>query len=503
MVKHVKYPSFVIILFFAFAWVFSATAEEPGEFRPQPVLHPTEKCGASGDVVEPPDEFPVSRAPLVNTAKRVPKLANPGAPLLRGNELVFDAGWEMIEAPKLHADGATISQPGVDTGDWYDATVPGTVLTTLVNQGVYPDPYFGLNNRLIPETLNKQDYWYRTAFTVPKDFVGRELTLQFNGINYYAEVWFNGQYLGHITGAFIRGKFDVTKLVHPDGQNVLAVMIAPPPDPGLLAEESMTFGPREDGGKLCLDGPTFQCAEGWDWIPPIRDRDAGIWQDVTLSATGPVAIEDPQVISQLPLPDTSRADVTVQTDLRNLSDAVQHGILEGSFEGVKFKQPVTLQPGETKEVSFAPSDFPQLTVQHPRLWWPNGYGKAELYHLSLKFVSDNGDESDDAAVQFGIREMSYEFEVKKPDGSYERVEYTPLLARGPDKPVIDNRRYTMMYGPENTARRNAAILAAKGKIPTTPFHWAKTSRQRSVYGRGWKIPGPLRRLPIPTWGCIS
>ncbi|HEV2454413.1 MAG TPA: glycoside hydrolase family 2 TIM barrel-domain containing protein [Verrucomicrobiae bacterium] len=454
-------------------WILPAMAELPGEFRPKPVLHPTEKCGATGDVVEPADEFPVSRAPLVNTAQRKAKLANPGEPTLRGNELVFDAGWEMIEAPRLNADGASLSQPGVDTRDWYDATVPGTVLTTLVNEGVYPDPYFGLNNRLIPETLNKQDYWYRTEFDLPDKFSGRHLMLQFKGINYYAEVWFNGRYLGHITGAFIRGNFDVSRLAQPGRKNVLAVMIAPPPDPGLLAEESVKFGPREDGGKLCLDGPTFQCSEGWDWIPPIRDRDAGIWQDVVLRATGPVTIDDPQVITQLPLPDTSSADVTVKTDLRNLSDSVQHGKLEGSFEGVKFEQPVTLQAGETANVSFAPKDFAQLTVQHPRLWWPNGYGKPELYHLSLKFISDSGDESDHTAVRFGIREMSYELQVKKPDGSRERVEYTPLLLPPSSGPVIDNRRYTMMYGPENTARRHAAILAAGGTIPSTPFHWGQ------------------------------
>jgi hypothetical protein len=467
---------YLLIPFVFFISTSSTLAEQPGEFRPQPVPHPVEKCGATGDVVEPPDEFPASRAPLVNTAHRKPKLANPGQPTLRGSDLIFNAGWEMIEAPKLSADGSTLSQPGVDTTDWYDATVPGTVLTTLVNEGVYPDPYFGLNNRLIPETLNKQDYWYRTEFTLPKNFSGRHLTLQFNGINYYAEVWFNGQYLGHITGAFIRGKFDVTALAHPDGKNVLAVMIAPPPDPGLLAEESMKFGPREDGGKLCLDGPTFQCSEGWDWIPPIRDRDSGIWQDVMLHATGPVTIEDPQVITQLPLPDTSRADVTVRTDLRNLTDTVQHGTLIGSFEGVQFEQPVTLQPGETKDVAFNPKDFAQLTVHNPRLWWPNGYGKPELYHLNLKFASDAGDESDHTTLQFGIREMSYEFEVKKPDGAYERVEYSPLLLPGSDKPVIDNRRYTMMYGPENTARRDAAIQAAHGKVPTTPFHWGQSQQ---------------------------
>jgi hypothetical protein len=187
--------------------VLNLRAEVPGEFRPQPILVPAEDAGAKGTNVQPRDTYPVSHSPLVNTARRKPKLAGPGTPSLHGNELTFNAGWEMVEASKLGAaDGPTISQPGVDTHEWYDATVPGTVLTTLVDQGVYPDPYYGLNNLLIPESLNRQDYWYRTEFTVPDSFAGRQLSLQFNGINYYAEIWFNGTYLGHITGAFIRGK---------------------------------------------------------------------------------------------------------------------------------------------------------------------------------------------------------------------------------------------------------------------------------------------------------
>ena len=106
-------------------------------------------------------------------------------------------------------------------------------------------------------------------FTVPAGFTGRELWLQFNGINYYAEVWLNGQYLGHITGAFIRGEFDVTRLAKPGAVNVLAVMVAPPPDPGIPSEQSVKGGPGDNGGTLCLDGPTFVCSEGWDWIPAI------------------------------------------------------------------------------------------------------------------------------------------------------------------------------------------------------------------------------------------
>jgi hypothetical protein len=162
-------------------------AETPGEFRPGPVLSPAEKVGATGVKVQPPDTLPTSRAPIP-AAQRKPKLAKRGQPILRGNELVFNAGWELAEAPRIKADGAALSRSGVDTHDWCDATVPGTVLTTLVEQGVYPDPYFGLNNLAIPESINKQDYWYRTEFTVPAAFAGRELWLQFKGINYYAEV---------------------------------------------------------------------------------------------------------------------------------------------------------------------------------------------------------------------------------------------------------------------------------------------------------------------------
>ena len=481
-----------------FAGALTLVAEVPGEFRPQPTLHPAEMAGATGTNVQPLDTYPVSHAPLINTAQRKPKLADPGGPTLRGSELVFNAGWEMIEAPRLKtAAGATLSKPGVDTRDWYDATVPGTVLTTLVNEGVYPDPYFGLNNLLIPESLNQQDYWYRTGFTVPKNFSGRELTLQFNGINYYAEVWFNGHYLGHITGAFIRGKFDVTKFAKPGEQNVLAVMVAPPPDPGIPSEQSVKYGPGDNGGRLCLDGPTFACTEGWDWIPAIRDRDTGLWQDVVLRATGPVIMGDPQVITKLPLPDTSSAEVTIETELHNASTSPEQGVLRGEFEGVKFAQPVALHAGEIKTVSFAPKDFPQLTVEHPRLWWPNGYGRPELYHLQLRFITNDKNESDHAAVRFGIREMSYNFEVKKPGGIHERVEFTPTLARGAGAKIIDNRRDTMVWGLENKAKRDAAVMAAGGTPSDKPFWWGQ--QQETTVGL-WPgaEPSPALRLADDT-----
>lgn len=455
-----------------FVVVFNAGAEVPGEFRPQPILHQVEKVWATGDKIQPPDTLPVSRADNpVTPVIRKPKLVQPGSPVLVGNDLIFNAGWEMIEAPKLKdTNTVALSEPGINTKDWYDATVPGTVLTTLVDQGVYPDPYYGLNNLAIPESLSRQDYWYRTEFVTPKTFADRELWLHFNGINYYAEIWLNGNYLGHITGAFTRGEFNVTPLIKPDATNVLAVMIVPPPDPGIPSEQSVKYGAGDNGGKLCVDSPTFVCTEGWDWIPGIRDRSSGIWQDVILHATGPVTIGDPQVITELPLPDISRAAVTIQTELSNASSAVQQGKLKGTFEGVKFEQPVILQAGETKMVSFTPANFPQLNLQHPRLWWPNGYGKPELYHLQLDFVTGKKNESDEKKLNFGIRELSYEFGLRMPDGKVQRFEYTPTTARDSAAPVIDNRRQSMLWGPENAKRREEVT----GQKPSTsPFWWGR------------------------------
>jgi hypothetical protein len=422
----------------------SLEAETPGEFRPVPTLHPAEKVGASGFKIQPPETLPQSRAPLP-VAHRKQKLASQPGPAVSGNMITFNAGWEMTEARNVTTNGAILSMPGVDTHGWYDATVPGTVLTTLVNEGVYPDPYFGLNNLEIPESLNKQNYWYRTEFTLPATFSGKELAWQFNGINYYAEVWFNGKYLGHITGAFIRGNFNVSALAQPGAKNVLAVMIAPPPDPGIPSEQSVKFGPGDNGGALCLDGPTFVCSEGWDWIPAIRDRCSGIWQDVVLRATGPVTIADPHVVTLLPVPDLSRADITVNVDLHAARGQPTEGTLKGDFEGVEFSKLVSLAGGETRTVQFTPDDFPQLTVRQPRLWWPNGYGEPNLYHLHLSFVTSDGVESDTQSVRFGIRQMSYELEVGKPAGGHERIEFTPAAVQGSTDAILDNTRAAMHW----------------------------------------------------------
>jgi hypothetical protein len=370
----------------------------------------------------PQSTVPPSK-PVARPEATVPVLAARGP-----NQWVLAGGWKLAVARKIPSTGADISEPGFDTKGWWGATVPGTVLTTLIDRGVYPDPDYGLNNLAIPETLARQDYWYRTEFTAPASLQGRRLTLTFNGINYAAAVWVNGRNVGNIKGAFIRGVFDVTSLVKIGKPNTVAVLISPPPHPGVPNEKSNVAGPGPNGGMLLLDGPTFFCTEGWDWIPGIRDRDTGIWQDVILSDSGAVKIGDAQVVTKLPLPAIDRANVTLAVPLRNDTGTAVNGTLIAEFEGVRVQTPVSVSPGETT-ITLTPSQFPQLSVANPRLWWPNGYGKPNLYHLTISFTGAKG-ESDRKIVRFGMREISYEMSLLDDTSRIRRVEYSPAEDKG-------------------------------------------------------------------------
>ena len=300
----------------------------------------------------------------------------------------LNSGWQLQDAAKVGAAGKVVSTAIFKPGGWYNATVPGTVLTSLVNDGVYPEPLYGENNRpdKIPDSLCRTSYWYRKVFAVPPAYAGRHVWLNFAGINYEAEVWVNGHDLGRIRGAFARGLFDITPDALPGKPSVLAVQIFPEPHPGVPLEQTIANGVGHNGGETARDGPTFLCSIGWDWIPGIRDRNMGLWQGVSLTATGPVTLKDTYVTSDLPLPRTDSADLTVQTTLRNVDGKPQAGLLIGTFGSAAFRLPVTLGAGETRTLTLTPADVSGLHVLHPRLWWPNGYGPQNLYVLHLRFV---------------------------------------------------------------------------------------------------------------------
>ncbi len=389
-------------------------------FAPASPHWPVQTRQIQGQVTpQSPSTLPHSKAPFSRPAKRALG-AHPALKARNAHTWTLQ-DWTLASATRLpRATGAALSNVGYATGSaWYVASVPGTVLTTLVDGGVYPDPGYGLNNMAIPESLHMHDWWYRTVFKVPANLAGRQLRLTFNGVNYSGEVWVNGKRIGHTKGAFARGVFDVTGDLVAGHDNAVAVRVSPPPHAGVPNEESLVGGPGENGGMMELDGPTFLATEGWDWIPSVRDRDTGLWQSVVLRASGAVRIGATHVVTSFPAADHSRADVRVDVPLHNSGALPVHGMLHVAFGDVHVNKPVTVAPGSSV-VHLDPADIPQLVVRHPHLWWPNGYGKPYLYCMHVRFTM-GGATSDQAQFRFGIREISYELSLFDQKGRLRRV----------------------------------------------------------------------------------
>ncbi|SPE38876.1 Mannosylglycoprotein endo-beta-mannosidase [Candidatus Sulfopaludibacter sp. SbA6] len=327
-----------------------------------------------------------------------------------GETIELGSGWRMRSARDVAEDGKAVSMPSYDASRWYGiARMPSTVLQTLEDSGVYPDLYFGMNlAATVPHDLFLQDWWYRTTFPVA---AGASLHwLVFKGINYRAEIWLNGQKVAdnkRVVGMYNEFEFNVTDKVVIGPNNVLAVRVTP--------EQA---APEIQGVEL---------ADSWhDWInwkylgyddqqrrlrfSFVPDRNAGVWKQVYLRNTNAVALEHPYVATDLPLPSTSPAALTVFCDVRNGSSVPASGTLEGEISrpgrpAIRIQQSVTLQAGENREVQFTPESHRQLSVTNPDLWWPSNWGQPNLYQLKLTFRIA-GEVSDSAQMQFGIRKIT-------------------------------------------------------------------------------------------------
>lgn len=353
-----------------------------------------------------PDGYILSELEVYGRGGFIPQPKPAAAARPDGSLALAGGGWRVQRDSLVSVDGQALSKLGFDDRDWIVATVPGTVLSSYLNVDAIPDPNYGENQLLISDSFFYADFWYRNEFMAPPMGDGQHAWLNFDGINWKAEVYLNGTKLGRMEGSFTRGRFDVTRLLRGGGKNALAVRVEKNATPGSVKQKTFEVCAK-NGGALGLDNPTYHASIGWDWIPTIRGRDTGIWAGVSLTLTGPVTLEDPFVTTALPLPDTSYADVNVEATLVNHSSQIITGTLHGSLGDVKFEQRVTLDGSASKKVKLDPSTSPALRLQNPRLWWPVGYGEPHLYPMELSFQPEGQGVSDTCAFQVGVRQMAY------------------------------------------------------------------------------------------------
>ena len=382
-----------------------------------------------------------------------------------GAKLPLHDGWKLQSSCDVKADGAHISQAGFSTSGWHATVIPSTVVAALVADKTYPDLYFGTNLRSLPggdypkgknfsllpmpkDSPFRCSWWYRTEFRLPEEYEGRYVWIDFGGINYRANIWLNGRKVAgdaDVAGAYRTYEFDITDFVDRKGPNVLAVE---------------TFAQTENDLGI-----------NWvDWNPAPPDKDMGLWREVFLRASGPVAVRYPSVSAHFFKADSlDEADVTVQAELRNASPYEARGTLEGSLDNIHFQESYVLKAGEVRQVQLAPDHFPVLRVQNPKLWWPYAMGPQNLHQLTLRFVEEN--QTDDVqSARVGIREITsmvdkYEHLVFRVNGKRILIRgagWTPdMLLRQDERKLADEFRYVRDL--------NLNTLRLEGKMETEEF----------------------------------
>jgi exo-1,4-beta-D-glucosaminidase len=330
--------------------------------------------------------------------------------------------WAIQSSAQVKEKGDVLSQRVFQPRNWYPAKVPSTVAGTLVDNKVYPDPFVGMNLRMMPgcsypiganfslrpmpeDSPFRVSWWYRTEFNVPVGYRDQNIWLHFDGVNFRANIWLNGKQIANsdqIAGTFRLHELNIRDTVSAGELNTLAVEVFP-----ALPDDL-----------------------GWtwvDWNPMPPDKNMGIFRDVYLTSSGPVTLRYPQAVTHFDLPSLETAHLTVNAEAHNATNHEVEGVLSGRIEGIRFSQRVKLGPQETRSVSFTPEKFPQLNLLHPRVWWPVHLGAQNLYRLEMEFTAD-AKVSDRQSTRFGIREITSQLDSQNHLGF--KINGQNILIRG-------------------------------------------------------------------------
>jgi len=332
-------------------------------------------------------------------------VAAPRPAAAQARRIDLSQGWLIQSSAKVAQKGGEISTSRFQPREWYRTSVPSTVVSALVNNKVYPDPYFGMNLRSIPGTTYgigqnfsnlampadspfAVSWWYRTEFKLPANSKGKRLWLNFDAINYRADIWLNGHQIatsGQAVGMYRMYEFDITDVAVAD-TNTLALEVTAP------GQNDLTI--------------TYV-----DWNPMPADKDMGLVRDVYILTSGPVSMRNAQVVTRLDNP-PDKAHLTLYADLKNTGSQPVDGTLKATIGNISVAKKVRLAAGESARAAIGPEDDAKLNIDHPKLWWPYGLGEQNLQQLHMEFES-GGSVSDRQDVRFGIREFSSELDAQQ------------------------------------------------------------------------------------------
>ncbi|KAH7027588.1 family 2 glycoside hydrolase [Microdochium trichocladiopsis] len=304
----------------------------------------------------------------------------------RPSQSVAIPAWDIQSTEKVTGGLSQLSSPGVDTSTWHHVDSSRcTLMGCLIAAGVYleDDLFFSDNLRDFDASIFHANWLYRSEFALEPG-TGKHYLLETHGITSRGEIYLNGKEVAKSSeqaGAYAGHTYDITSLV--GETNALLVQTHP-------------------------TNYNYDFALGFvDWNPYPPDNGTGVWREIHVKQTGPVAMGPLRVVTEVESYDSSSpATVQLKARITNLEDrnvtvdVEGEIVLEGQYsQPLKLAKSVSLQPGEITDVTIS------QTVTNPAIWWPRAWGVQPLYKGTLTAIVSDA-VSDSVQSIFGIRTVT-------------------------------------------------------------------------------------------------
>ena len=256
-------------------------------------------------------------------------------------------------------------------------TVPGNVELDLIDAGLLPKDIFKGDNILLAEKYETYDWWYETTFDSVALKNGEKASLLFEGVDCIAEYFLNGESIRTSDNGFIPHEFDITdKMKDTNTLHIKlssAVLYANDHESTLYSMGGLW---RLQDEMTHLRKPTH--SGGWDIMP--RAVSAGIWRNVSIKI----------------YPECYFRQFYAVTVTAEKSSALVQSIYDIALPHKYYKSNLQLKiygkcgdhTFETCHIIKAKAGQVVFAIENPKLWWPLGYGDANMYHITAELLSD-------------------------------------------------------------------------------------------------------------------
>lgn len=383
-------------------------------------------------------------------------------------KILIEKGWEFREQ--------NASKP--ELSEWRNATVPGLIHTDLLNHKLIPDPFYRDNEKKV-QWVSNSEWEYRKTITADQKLLHhKHIDLVFEGLNTLADISLNGKFILHANNMFREWRLDIKSYLKPGNNTLTIVFHRIRPEVARLEKAH----PEENEGKdtsalakMIFDkfklGSYVRKAAyegGWDWGPDMIT--CGIWRPVYLQTW-----EDQRIVDMgIAQPDITPQAAHITTGIRVLSANKTQAVLKITYaQGAQtrsFTYPVTLHSG-LNEIGYP------IDIATPKLWYPNGYGKQDMYLFKTELIT-GGHIIDEVSTKTGLRSVKLN---KDRDSLGRKFEFIvngiPVFAKGANIIPFDHfptrmtaKRYRHFLQAAADAHMNMMRLWGGGYYETQEFY---------------------------------